>query len=216
MKYIDRKFMLISIIVAILITLSGCTNLNYKEDNIYSENILIDYKNNYFNEGERNHIGREEAIEKALKILRDGFGISLDRKSMYESIRLEKYNNKLAWQISFSEVKKGKKIKYYYICIAAEDGAVIEVALDDYEKIARDNIKNINIYDEENKINIESIKKIINPLCELFNIRLDEYTINVKENNKLEVILNKESVKVEYFVFEIDKATKSIITFVKM
>ncbi len=208
MKKIYNNIFKISIPIFMLIILSGCSNLTYKQDKIYTEDTLPAYAKNDIKENKKSNIGREDAIEKALKVLNEGFKENLDRESLYESISLVNTgDSNFYWDINFMEKQNEQKNNnFYYIGVDAEHGDILEVIINKYKKEETNTV-------EHEVLMTEEIKLIIRTLTSVLNINLDDYEIFINEDN-IELIDPKN--KIVKHVFEVDRNSKKITRYYKV
>lgn len=213
MKQVKNKFLYIGVIIGILITSSGCSNLSYKEDKIYSENIFEDYEKDDIKENKENYIDREEAIDKAFNILKNGLGVDVDRQLLNEFIKIAKLSDKFVWQIGFTQEQNKQIISNYYICMNMEDGDVREIIFsnDKQDPYAS---KYIGEYSKKSNVRDEEIENIIKPLCKVLNINLEYYTKKMKYNQDMvEVKLFERDKKYEKYGISINTNSKKINLF---
>lgn len=213
MKQAKKKFLYIGLIIVILIALSGCSKLGYKEDTIYSEDIFEDYSKDNIKENKENYINREEALDKAFNILKNGLRVDVDRQLLNESIKIVKFSDEFAWQISFTREQNKQIISDYYICMNMENGDVREIIFNNGKQEQYDT-KNIEKYSKKSNVSDEEIGNIIKPLCRVLNIKIEDYTKIIDYNlNNVVVKLYEKDKKSEKCNISIDTTSKKINLF---
>lgn len=213
MKQAKKKFLYIGLIIVILIALSGCSKLGYKEDTIYSEDIFEDYSKDNIKENKENSINREEALDKAFNILKNGLRVDVDRQLLNESIKIVKFSDEFAWQISFTREQNKQIISDYYICMNMENGDVREIIFNNGKQEQYDT-KNIEKYSKKSNVSDEEIGNIIKPLCRVLNIKIEDYTKIIDYNlNNVVVKLYEKDKKSEKCNISIDTTSKKINLF---
>lgn len=213
MKQAKKKFLYIGLIIVILITLSGCSKLGYKEDTIYSEDIFEDYSKDNIKENKENYINREEALDKAFNILKNGLRVDVDRQLLNESIKIVKFSDEFAWQISFTREQNKQIISDYYICMNMENGDVREIIFNNGKQEQYDT-KHIEKYSKKSNVSDEEIGNIIKPLCRVLNIKIEDYTKVIDYNlNNVVVKLYEKDKKSEKCNISIDTTSKKINLF---
>lgn len=85
------KLGILFILICMLLLLIKSLFTSYNENVIYSDKIIPEYSNNSL---PNNYVSREEAINKALEVLKNGFSITLDREKIYEDIQIYKKDKK--------------------------------------------------------------------------------------------------------------------------
>ncbi|SFI94032.1 hypothetical protein SAMN02910355_0219 [Terrisporobacter glycolicus] len=217
MKQVKKKILYIGAIIGILITSSGCSKLSYKEDTIYSENIFEDYEKDDIKENKETYIDREEALDKAFDILKNGLGVDVDRQLLNEYIKIVKLSDSFAWQIGFIQEQDKQIINDYYICIDIEGGDVREIIYNIiYNNSSKEafDTQNVDKYKKNVNMSDVEIENIIKPLCKVLNINLEDYikkmdynvdTIVVKlfekdeKHEKCNISININSKKINSF-----------------
>lgn len=208
MKQVKKKFLYIGLIIVILITLSGCSKLGYKEDTIYSENIFEDYANDDIKGNKENYINREEALDKAFNILKNVLRVDIDRQLLNESIKIVKFSDEFAWQISFTQEQNKKIIINYYICMDMENGDVREIIFSNGKQDPYFT-QNMEKYSKKSNVSDEEIENIMKPLCRVLNIKIEDYTKTIDYNlNNVVVKLYEKDKKSEKFSISIDTISK--------
>lgn len=206
MKNIYNNIIKVSIPISMLIILNGCSNLAYQEGKIYTEGTVAGYLKNSIKESKKNNIRREEAIEKALDVLNNGFKENLDRESLYESVNLININDDFIWKINFAERVSESKENNYYVGIDAEYGDIKDVIISKYKEKYISNIEN------EGFITEEEIKPIIKSLTDILNINIENYEILIKRESVQLIDTKNDELKYE---FAIDINSKKIIGYYK-
>lgn len=206
MKNIYNNIIKVSIPISMLIILNGCSNLAYQEGKIYTEGTVAGYLKNSIKENKKNNIRREEAIEKALDVLNNGFKENLDRESLYESVNLININDDFFWKINFAEHLSKSKENNYYVGIDAEYGDIKDVIISKYKGKYMSNIENKGF------ITQEEVKPIIKPLTNVLNINIDNYEILIKRESVQLIDTKNNKLKYE---FAIDINSKKIIGYYK-
>lgn len=206
MKNIYNNIIKVSIPISMLIILNGCSNLAYQEGKIYTEGTVAGYLKNSIKESKKNNIRREEAIEKALDVLNNGFKENLDRESLYESVNLININDDFIWKINFAERVSESKENNYYVGIDAEYGDIKDVIISKYKEKYISNIEN------EGFITEEEIKPIIKSLTDILNINIENYEILIKRESVQLIDIKNDELKYE---FAIDINSKKIIGYYK-
>lgn len=206
MKRIYNNIIKISIPISMLIMLNGCSKLAYQEDKIYTEGTVAGYSKNSIKEKKKNNIRREEAIEKALDVLNNGFKENLHRESLYESVNLININDDFFWKINFTEHLSKSKENNYYVGIDAEYGDINDVIISKYKEKDISNIEN-KVYITE-----EEIKESIKSLADTLNINIDNYEIFIKKEYVQLVDTKNKKLKYEFLI---DVNSKKIIGYYK-
>lgn len=203
MKFLNDKLLTVTFLISVSILFTGCSQLEYVENKIYSEEVVLDENYDTNDEEVRNYISREEAIEKSISLLNEGLKLNLDRSSLYESIKLDKIDRSFVWSIIFIEENE-KFIKNYYININSNTGEVMAIFVD--------NPKNINIEtDEEQNITESELNEIMSPLIKILDININEYDNFVSSNDTdiIVTLLNKNNSK-KAILFHIGKGSKKL------
>ena len=208
MKKVFRCIVGIDMVILVLFGCSGCTNMTYKQDVIYTEDKLEGYNKNNQTEGKKGNIGRDEAIEKALNIFNEGFEKDLNRGALYESIELSnKGDDDFFWQILFEEKKDEKKSgEFYYVSIDVEYGYVKEVIIDQY------NDKNIQYY-QDDAFKVDDVKEKIEKVAKSLDIDISNDDIYIKDNI-VQIINLKEGL--EKYEFEVDQSSGKIVRYYRI
>lgn len=213
MKQVKKKFLYIGLIIVMLITLSGCSKLGYKEDTIYSEDIFEDYSKDNIKEDKENYINREEAIDKAFNVLKNGLGVDVDRLLLNESIKIAKLSDKFVWQINFTQEQNKQIISGYYICMNMDNGDVREIIFSNGKQDPHVT-KNMEKYSKKSNVSDEEIENIMKPLCRVLNIKIEDYTKTIDYNlNNVVVKLYEKDKKSEKCNISIDTMSKKINLF---
>lgn len=160
----------------IVFFIAGYTyNLDYKEDTLYSEKTLNNLKNENNKEVNENLLTRNDAINKALKVLNDGLGVNLNKDKISEYVQLTKDDNKYIWSINFIDSDN----KGSYTCeINSYTKEINKISLNEimYDKVA---IKSYYKQTTKYPINKEEIYNIINPLMKVLKIDLGKYKFEI-------------------------------------
>lgn len=160
-------------IIVLIFFISGC-NLKpnyYREDVLYSVKDLSDYKSIETDmELKNNLMTRQEAVDKAREVFKNGLNIDLRQMQVSEYVRLSKQSNDedFKWNIWWNKEEGGIS----YSCdIDSSTGEIIRIYVSTYEKE-----KNL----EENSD--EDIYNIISPLMTSLEINIEEYELINREN----------------------------------
>lgn len=178
-----RKMVLLLIMV---MALQGCSAISYEEGKLYSEKNLEGYNETSTEELQDKGINREDIINKILYIVKNGFGIDIDRKEAYEMVKIGKTNDKFQWNIELTD-----KNNSFYCQIDCDSGEVIEIA--NYQKSFYGNSTPADISEEK-------VKLLITPLANEMGIELENYTMKI------------EILKVVYIYLHNEEQVSSIFT----
>ncbi|MDV4151741.1 hypothetical protein R0131_13005 [Clostridium sp. AL.422] len=210
MKIIRLSILFISIFVLLAIIKSLFTS--YNENIIYSEKVIPQYSNDSL---PNNYITREEAVNRTLEVLKNGFSITLDREKVYEDIQIYKRDEDMIWAIGLIEKIDANKNLKYYCEMKVETGEIINIG----KKYYRENTINEEYdfeeeYDFDN-INLDKLKNIIKPLTEELNIDVREENIKISYNYNglINLEIYQEDAAGKYSLFVVDYEHDSIISF---
>jgi hypothetical protein len=206
------KLSILFISICILLFLIRSLFTSYKENVIYPEKIIPEYSTNSL---PNNYISREEAMNIALKVLKNGFLITLDREKVYEDIQIYKKDKNMVWLVNFTDKSDLEISQKYYCEILVETGEILSVgrSYNRGNKLSEEDYLTSDY--KINDINLDKFKEIIKPLTEELNLYIKEETMNVSYNYRgliyLEVFENNESTKGYSFV--VDNENNNIISF---
>lgn len=200
------------ILVCMLLLLIKSLFTSYNENVIYSDKIIPEYS---INSLPNKYISREEAINKALKVLKNGFLITLDREKVYEDIQIYKKDKKMVWLVNFADKSNLDINQKYYCEITVETGEILSVGRS-YNIDNKLSEKDYLTMDYKiSDINLDKFKQIIKPLTDELNIDIKEENMDISYNHRgliyLEVLEGVESIK--GYSFLVDYENNNIISF---
>ena len=167
-----RIIQLTIVIIVLMFFISGC-NLKpnyYKEDVLYSEKDLSNYKSiDTDKELKDNLMTRQEAIDKAREVFKIGLNIDLSQMQVSESVRLFKQRKAeyFVWNIYWN---KGEGGISYSCNIDSSTGEIISIDVSRYEEEKNLEEKYLHTSDEE-------VYNIISPLMTSLEINIKEYAL---------------------------------------
>lgn len=209
MKTIFKTILFIIFLLVIILILIINTPFNkYPKDIIHSEKDLL--KNINTNTVNEKYITREKAVEKAIKVFKEGLGIEIDRNKLLEDINLYEYNNEYTWEITWNKKNKYEKSDVYFCSILADTGQVMNIGINKFEKY---NDK-YDVYNNE-KIDLIDIREIIKPLEKELNINTGKLLIVEHEviKSNLRVEFNNSKDNLELYEFRVDSKNKKILEY---
>lgn len=178
------NFKIVGLISVLLIFLIFITNIHFEKYNnnvLYSEKFALKERTKELQNV--NYITREEAISRGLDVLKDGFGINLNRDQISENIELYESEEGYEWNIMWTENDNNQK---YYCNILADNGDIKFIVVEDsnFKEIYK---KNYEV------INISKAKDIITPLLKSLNLNIENMKVylNYSDNysNKYGTVL---------------------------
>ncbi|MEW8993338.1 hypothetical protein [Clostridium sp.] len=215
-----RIIQLTIVIIVLMFFISGC-NLKpnyYKEDVLYSEKDLSNYKSIETDMDLKNNLmTRQEAIDKAREVFKNGLNIDLSQMPVSD-VRLFKQSNEeyFVWNICWNK----EEDDILYKCdIDSSTGEIISIYVNRYEKkkILEENLEEKYLHTSD-----EDVYSIISPLMTSLEINIKEYElINMgdgdmyEEVNKLYEFRNINN-KEESFVIRIDWSRGKVLSYEKI
>lgn len=206
------KLGILFILICMLLLLIKSLFTSYNENVIYSDKIIPEYSNNSL---PNNYVSREEAINKALEVLKNGFSITLDREKIYEDIQIYKKDKKMVWMVNLANKSESEINQKYYCEILVERGEILSVGRS-YNIDNKLSEKDYLTMDYKiSDINLDKFKEIIKPLTDELHITIKEENINISYNHRgliyLELFEVSESTK--GYLFLVDYENNNIISF---
>ena len=218
-----RIIQLTIVIIVLMFFISGC-NLKpnyYKEDVLYSEKNLSNYKSiDTDKELKDNLMTRQEAIDKAREVFKNGLNIDLSQMPVSD-VRLFKQSDEeyFVWNICWNKEEDG----ILYKCdIDSSTGEIISIYVNSYEKkkILEENLEEKYLHTSD-----EEVYNIISPLMTSLEINIKEYELINRgdvgsvymygEVNKLYEFRNINN-KEESFVIRIDWSRGKVLSYDKI
>ncbi|MCR8746981.1 hypothetical protein [Romboutsia lituseburensis] len=203
------NFKIVGLISILLIFLIFITNIHFEK---YNNNVL--YSEKYVLKEETkelenvNYTTREEAISRGLSVLKDGFGVNLDRDQISETIDLYESEEGYEWYIMWIDNNKEQK---YYCNILADNGDIKSIVVEDFnfDEVYKKNYE---------AININKAKDIMTPLLKSLNLNIDNMSVylNYSDNYGTVLIVNDKYDNSYLYEIDINYKDEKIIYFRKV
>lgn len=203
------NFKIVGLISLLLIFLIFITNIHFEKYNnnvLYSEKFALKERTKELQN--INYITREEAISRGLSVLKDGFGINLNREQISETIDLYESEEGYEWYIMWSENNKSQK---YYCNILADNGDIKSI-------VAENSNFDENYKKSYEAINISKAEDIIKPLIKSLDLNIENMKVylNYSDNYGTVLIVKDKNDNSYFYEININYKDEKIIYFRKV